>query len=37
MKRVVDRAAFAELVLWIGSTLIAASVLLALIIYLVWG
>ena len=34
-RRIVDRAAFAEWVLWVGSFILAAAVLAALLIYLI--
>lgn len=34
MKKIVDRAAFAEWVLWVGSFVLAVVILAALLIYL---
>ena len=34
MKKIVDRAAFVEWVFWVGTTILAAAVLAALLIYL---
>lgn len=35
MKKIVDRAAFAEWVLWVGTTILAAAILAALLMYLI--
>lgn len=35
MKKIVDRGAFVEWVFWVGTTILAAAVLAALLIYLI--
>ena len=35
MKKIVDRAAFVEWVFWVGTTILAAAILAALLIYLI--
>lgn len=35
MKKIVDRAAFVEWALWVGTTILSAAILAALLIYLI--